>query len=44
VVLLSEFGSSNHSYSLASVGITQFSIFHSDVVQLGFFFLAIGQA
>ena len=44
VVLLSEFGSSNHSYSLASVGITQFSIFHSDVGQLGFFFLAIGQA
>ncbi|NDB86004.1 MAG: collagen-like protein, partial [Alphaproteobacteria bacterium] len=44
VVLLSEFGSSNHSYSLGSVGITQFSIFHSDVLQLGFFFLAIGQA
>lgn len=44
MVLLSEFGSSNHSYSLVSVGITQFSIFHSDTGQLGFFFLAIGQA
>lgn len=44
VVLLSEFGSSNHSYSLASVGITEFSIFHSHTLQLGFFFLAIGQA